>query len=84
MEPKGSLPYSQEPPTGPYQINPVHNTQPCLCNIHSNIILPSTPKFSEWFPSGFRNKIIYTLLIPPMNAPNISCSKSHIHISFPR
>jgi hypothetical protein len=49
MEPEGSLPCSQDPTTGPIlsQINPVHNFPSYFPNIHSNIILPSTPRSSE-------------------------------------
>jgi hypothetical protein len=51
METEGSLPYSQEPVTGSYpepQMNPVHNFPSDLPKIYSNIILPSTPRSSEW------------------------------------
>jgi len=41
------------------QINPVHNFPHCFSNIHSNIILPSTPRCSEWSgPSVFPTKIL--------------------------
>jgi hypothetical protein len=38
MEPEGSLPYSQQPVTGPYlsQMNPVHNPEPYLIKINFN------------------------------------------------
>jgi hypothetical protein len=52
MEPEGSLPYSQQPTTGPYlkSDDPVHTIPPYFL-IHSNIILPSTYKPSGWsFP----------------------------------
>jgi hypothetical protein len=48
MKPKGSLPSSQEPTTGPYPkpANLVHTSPSYLPKFHSNIILPSTPRFS--------------------------------------
>jgi hypothetical protein len=44
MEPKSSLPYSQQSCTSPYlsQVNPVHTTPPHLFKIYFNIILPPT------------------------------------------
>jgi hypothetical protein len=60
MEPEGSLPYSQEPSTGPYpepdQSNPHH---PIRSKIHFNIVhylrlgLPS-----RLFPSGFPTNVL--------------------------
>jgi len=39
------------------QMNPVYTFPPCFPNIHSNIILLSTPSCSSGlFPSGFRPK----------------------------
>jgi hypothetical protein len=50
MEPEGSLSCSQEPATGPYpepdESN--HIPKPYFPNFHFNIILPSTPRSSEW------------------------------------
>jgi len=45
MELEDSLPYSQDPTTGPYPESPEPNPQllPHSSQIHSNIILPSTP-----------------------------------------
>jgi hypothetical protein len=48
MEPKDSLPYSQEPSTGPYMnwMNPVHTIPSNFSKNYFNIILPSTSKSS--------------------------------------
>jgi hypothetical protein len=50
MESEGSLPCPQQPCTVLYldQMHPVHNFPPCFPKIHSNIILPSTPRSSEF------------------------------------
>jgi len=61
MEPKGSLPCSQDPAssTSPSQMNPVHIFPPYFSKIYSNIILPSTPVSSELsLPFRFSNKNI--------------------------
>ena len=50
MEPEGSLPLSQVPPSVHIlsQINPVHTPTSNFLKVHFNIILPSTPGSSTW------------------------------------
>jgi hypothetical protein len=58
MEPEGSLPFSQGFATVPIlsQMNPVQIFPPYIPTIHSNIILPSTPKSFTWsLPFRFPN-----------------------------
>jgi len=45
----GSSPYSQEPSMVLIlgEMNPVHTFSTYDCNIHSNIIFPTTPRSSE-------------------------------------
>jgi hypothetical protein len=66
MEPKGSLPCSQEP-TVPIlsQMHPVRTFLPCLPKLYShNIIFPSTLRSGKWFfSSGFPTKILDTFLM---------------------
>jgi hypothetical protein len=51
MEPKGSLPYSQEPVPILSHIDPVRAPLSNLSKIHFNIILPSTSRTSKWSPT---------------------------------
>jgi hypothetical protein len=51
MEPKGSLPGSQQPANEPHKSN-AHLT-PVFFETHFNIVLPYTPKFPTW-PLAFR------------------------------
>jgi hypothetical protein len=69
MEPKGSLPCSQEPSIGPYpepdQSNPY---QPMLLSLRSNFILSNHLHLglpSGLFPSGFHINILYAFLFSP-------------------
>jgi len=49
MESEGSLPYSQEPATGPYpESNPVHNLIPYFFKTCFNIILLSSSLSPKW------------------------------------
>jgi hypothetical protein len=50
MQPEGSLPFSQEPATGPYSKPDESNLQlpPLFLKTHSSIILPSSSRSSEW------------------------------------
>jgi hypothetical protein len=50
MESEGSLPHAQQPATGPYLDPDEFNSHPptYFPMIHFNIILPSTPGYSEW------------------------------------
>ena len=71
MEPAGSLPHSQVPPTCPYP--KPHQSSPCPSNlflkIHLNIILPSAPGPSKWSGSfRFPTKTLHTPLLSPIRA----------------
>jgi hypothetical protein len=71
-EPVGSLPYSQEPATGPYPettgstlLSPSQSPQRSILHLFSNLCL-GLP--SGLFPSGFPTKTWYTSLPSPMRA----------------
>jgi hypothetical protein len=68
MEPKGSLPCSQEPSTSlyPYQINAIHTMSFYLSKIHFNIVTYLRP--SGLFPSGFPTNSLYAFLFSPNRA----------------
>jgi hypothetical protein len=63
-EPKGSLPCSQEPSTGPYpepdRSNPISLRSILILPTHLRLGLPS-----GLFPSGFPTSILYALLFSP-------------------
>jgi hypothetical protein len=59
----------KSPPLVPIlgQMHPVQTIPLYFPKIHSNIILPSMPRSSEWFfPSGLLIKILYAFVIFPM------------------
>jgi len=50
-------------------VDPVHTLPTYLFEIHSNIIVPSTPRSSKYlFLSGFLTTIFYAYLISPIHA----------------
>jgi hypothetical protein len=54
-------------------MNPIHSFYPYFPKIHFNIILPSTPRSSQW-PLSFRlTCIIYLLIIKPLETMNAFC-----------
>jgi len=52
MELEGSLPCSQKPATGPFPEpdESIHTFPPYFPKIRSNIIVPSTTRYSKWSP----------------------------------
>jgi len=62
------------------QMNPVHNFPIYFSKNHSNIILLSTPRLSEWcLPFRFPTKILYKFLIFPMRS---TWPAHHIPLDF--
>jgi len=61
------------------QMHSVHNFQTYFPKIHSNVILPSTPR-PGFFPSGFLTKIMYAFLISSMPA---TCTVHESLAAFP-
>jgi hypothetical protein len=50
MEPEGSLPRSHKSATGPIlsQLSPIRPIDPYHPKVHLNVILPPTPRSSQW------------------------------------
>jgi hypothetical protein len=61
MELEGSLLCSEDPPPVAIlsQMNPIHTSKSYFPKIHFNIILPSTPRSSDWlFPTRFSMQML--------------------------
>jgi len=71
MEPEGSLPRLQSPATGLYPEPDACSPHffPYFPKTHSNIIIPSTPRSSEWLlPFRFLGQIFRMNFSSPMRA----------------
>jgi hypothetical protein len=78
QKPKVTQLVKQFPPLVPSlkQIHPAHNFPPCFCKIRSNIIFPSTPRFSKFSPL-FRfpdQNRVYIYVSCVLHVPPISSS----------
>jgi hypothetical protein len=66
MKPESLLPSSQDPATDPVlkQMNPFHAFSVYCSKIHSNIILPFKPRYSEWSHSlRFSDQVSYDKIV---------------------
>jgi len=82
MELESSLPHSQVPATGPYPELPRLSPYPTFhfLKIHLNIILPSTPGTSKWFPHQKTLRLFsppYMLHAPPISFFSISSPEQY-------
>jgi hypothetical protein len=83
MEPKGSLPCSQEPATGPYP-EPDWSSpyRPILCIVRPILILSTHLRLglrSGLFPSGFSANILYAFIFAIIRA---TCPAHVIHLDL--
>jgi hypothetical protein len=70
-EPEGSLPYLQEPATGPYTELTGSTLHSPSQSLHSDPILPSTPWFSKWSLSFWLSHQSTTLSSPLPCVPHV-------------